>query len=347
MTVTRTPLGSTGMQISRLGLGTWQMGGPGSPRGWGEQDDELSVRTIHRAVEQGVDWLDTAPAYGVGHSHEVVGRAIAALPEDERPYVFTKCGIGWREGEATYARDISPAAVRRECDEALRALGLDRLDLLQIHWPVEEPGAIEAAWTTLTELRGEGKVRWIGVSNFDVDQLERCQVIHPVDSVQPALSLLDRANAAEVLPWCAAHGVAALVYSPLQSGLLTGSFTRERLRAGDWRVEGRNMRAEHHSHFRDPWLGQNLDLVERLRPVADRLDRTVLAVAIAWTLAWPGTTAAIVGARRPQAIDGWLEAASLVLDDHSLDEIARALRESGAGLGGAGTWRPAGSRPPS
>ena len=340
MTMPRTPFGSTGVEISRLGLGTWQLGGPGSPRGWGEQDDDLSVRTIHRAVELGVDWLDTAPAYGIGHSHEVVHRAIAALPEPERPLVFTKCGIGWREGETTYARDISPAAVRRECEEALRALGLERLDLLQIHWPVEEPGAIEAAWTTMAALAEEGKVRWIGVSNFDAAQLERCQAIRPVDSVQPALSLLDRGNAADVLPWCAAHGAAALVYSPLQSGLLTGSFTRARLREGDWRVQGRNMRAEDHSHFLDPWLSQNLDLVERLRPIADRLGTTVLAVAIAWTLAWPGATGAIVGARRPDAVEGWVPAAPLALDEAALDEIAEALAASGAGLGGAGTHRP-------
>lgn len=339
--IARTALGSTGVEISRLGLGTWQLGGPGSPRGWGEQDDGRSVRTIHRAVERGVTWLDTAPAYGVGHSHEVVSRALAALPEADRPLVFTKCGLGWRPGETTYARDLSPARLRRDCHEARRSLGVERLDGLQVHWPVDEPGAIEAAWSTLADLRREGEVRWIGVSNFAAAQLDRCQAIHPVDTVQPALSLLDRGNAADVLPWCAAHGAAALVYSPLQSGLLTGSFRRDRLQAGDWRVEGRNMRAAHHSHFHDPWLTQNLDLVERLRPVAERLGTSALAVAIAWTLAWPGATAAIVGARRPDAVDGWLEAASLELDDSALDEIADALARSGAGLGGAGTRRPA------
>lgn len=337
--MTRAALGSTGAQVSRLGLGTWQLGGPSSSRGWGEQDDGVSLRTIRRAVELGVNWLDTAPAYGLGHSHEVVRRALATLPEEERPYVFTKCGIGWSESAAVLVRDISPAAVRRDCEGALRALGIGCLDLLQIHWPVHDPGAVEAAWTTLAELVGEGKVRWIGVSNFEVAELERCQAIHPVDVVQPALSLLDRGNAVDVLPWCAAHGAAALVYSPLQSGLLTGSFSRARLLEGDWRVEGRNMREKDHSHFLDPWLGQNLDLVERLRPVAERLGTTVVAIAIAWTLAWPGATAAIVGARRPESVDGWLAAVSLELDDWSLDEIAAALRESGAGLGDARTQR--------
>ncbi len=228
--MTRVALGSTGAQISRLGLGTWQLGGPSSPRGWGEQNDEVSIRTIRRAVELGVNWLDTAPAYGIGHSHEVVRRALATLSEEERPYVFTKCGIGWSESAAVLVRDISPAAVRRDREGALRALGVGRLDLLQIHWPVHDPGAIEAAWTTLADLAGEGKVRWIGVSNFDTTALERCQAIHPVDTVQPALSLLDRGNALDVLPWCAAHDAAALVYSPLQSGLLTGSRRRARLR---------------------------------------------------------------------------------------------------------------------
>jgi aryl-alcohol dehydrogenase-like predicted oxidoreductase len=205
---------------------------------------------------------------------------------------------------------------------------------------VAAPGAIEAAWTTLAELADAGMVRWIGVSNFDVGQLDRCRAIRHVDTVQPALSLLDRGNAADVLPWCAAHGTAALVYSPLQSGLLTGTFSRERLPPGDWRVEGRNMRDAAHSHFQDPWLAQNLDLVERLRPVAARLGCTVLVLAIAWTLAWPGATAAIVGARRPEQVDGWVPAAGVRLGPAELDEIAAALEASEAGLGGPGTRRP-------
>jgi aryl-alcohol dehydrogenase-like predicted oxidoreductase len=340
MTMRTAPLGATGVELSRVGLGTWQMGGPGSPRGWGDQDDALSVRTIHHAVTRGVNWLDTAPAYGVGHAQEVVGRALAELGPEERPYVFTKCGIGWKPGETTYARDLSPEAVRRECEGSLRTLGAERLDLLQLHWPVEEPGAIEQAWATLAGLADAGHVRWIGVSNFDVGQLDRCQAIRPVDTVQPALSLLDRGNAADVLPWCAQHGAAALVYSPLQSGLLTGTFSRARLRPGDWRVEGRNMRDAGHSHFHDPWLAQNLDLVELLRPVAARLGCTVLALAIAWTLAWPGVTAAIVGARDPEQVDGWLPAAEVQLGPEDLDEIAAALAATGAGLGGPATVRP-------
>jgi aryl-alcohol dehydrogenase-like predicted oxidoreductase len=325
--LTTGPLGKTGLEITRVGLGAWAIGGPWQ-FGWGPQDDEDSVRTIHHAVERGVNWIDTAPAYGLGHAEEVVGRAVRELPEDQRPYIFTKCGLVWEEGSTTVKEVGAPDSIRRECDASLRRLGVDVIDLLQIHWPPEDGTSVEDAWSAVVGLVDEGKARFAGVSNFSVEQLEACEAIRHVDTLQPPLSLINRAAAADVLPWCAEHGTGVIVYSPMQSGLLTGKFTRERveeLDPGDWRRGS--------EWFRSPRLEQNLDLVAKLSEIASALGCTVGELAIAWTLAWPAVSGAIVGARTPEQVDGWVRAGEIQLDDEVLDQIAAAVEETGAGVG--------------
>jgi aryl-alcohol dehydrogenase-like predicted oxidoreductase len=324
----RTTLGSTPFEITRVGFGAWAVGGGNWQGGWGPQDDAESITAIHHAVERGVDWIDTAPAYGLGHAEEIVGRALGQLREDDRPRVFTKCGLVWTEGETTVSNVLSPRSIRAECEASLRRLGLDRIDLLQVHWPTHDGTPVEDSWSTLAGLVDEGKVAAIGVSNFGVDLLERCQAIRPVDTVQPELNMLDRQAAAEVIPWAAAHGAGVLVYSPMKSGLLTGRFSSERARNlpdDDWRRS--------HDDFREPHLSRNLAFVERLEPIAARLGCTLPELAVAWTLAWPGVTAAIVGARRPSQVDGWIGAAAVRLSTGDLDEISSALQDTGAGTG--------------
>lgn len=309
--------------LSRIGLGSWVFGRVA----WGTQEDGDSIAAILRAVERGVNWIDTGAVYGGGHAERIVGRALAQLPESQRPLVFTKCGIRIDAAGDTY-RDLRPASLREECEASLARLGVEQLDLYQLHWPIADVAVMEAAWQTLAELQREGKIARIGVSNFDVGLLDRCAARHPVESVQPPLSLTHRDAAAEVLPWALREGALAIVYSPLGSGLLTGSFSLSRLRAlppGDWR----RRRAPFHS----PQLERTLDLVERLRPLANRLGVTLSELAIAWTLAWPGVSGAIVGARTPAQLDEWIGAAELRLDAWALDAIADALAASGAGSG--------------
>jgi aryl-alcohol dehydrogenase-like predicted oxidoreductase len=326
------PLGSTGLDVTVLGLGAWAIGGSASQGGWGPQDDAESVATIHRAVELGVNWIDTAPAYGLGHSEEVAGRAVAALPEDERPYVFTKCGLVWEPGESAISNVLAPKSVRRECEDSLRRLGLERIDLLQIHWPSEDGTPPEESWATMAELVEEGKVRAIGVSNYDVELLERCEAIRHIDTFQPELNLIRRGVAAEIR-WADEHRTGVVVYSPMRSGLLSGAFSEERVRSlaeDDWR------RGD--SDFREPSLARNLALVDRLRDVANDLGSSLPELAIAWTLAWPGVTGAIVGARRPAQVEGWIGAGRLELGDDSLARIADAVEETGAGSGPVHTF---------
>ncbi len=320
-------LGSSGPELSTVGFGSWAVGGPWK-FGWGPVDDDESVAAIRYAVEQGVNWVDTAAVYGLGHSEEVVGRAVAPFRAGEDVLVFTKCGRNWvGRPEGVIENDLRPASIRAECEDSLRRLGVERIDLYQIHWPDWTTGtALEESWGTMAELVDEGKARWIGVSNFDVEQLERCEAIRHVDSVQPPLSLLARGARTTVLPWAAEHGTGVLVYSPMGSGLLTGAFDAERiarLDPDDWR--------RHSPLFSEPLLGRNLALVERLRPLAERLGTTLPALAVAWTLAQPGVTAAIVGARLPRHIDGWLPGADLELGDRELAEIDEAISETGAG----------------
>jgi aryl-alcohol dehydrogenase-like predicted oxidoreductase len=320
-------LGSAGPELSTVGFGAWAIGGPWR-FGWGEVDDRDSITAIRHAVEQGVNWVDTAAVYGLGHSEDVVGRALAPYRVGEDVFVFTKCGRRW-EGrpEGVIENDLRPESIREECERSLRRLGLERIDLYQFHWPDWVTGtALEDSWGTMVELVEEGKARWIGVANFDVEQLERCEAIRHVDSVQPPLSLLARGARATVVGWAAVHGAGVIVYSPMASGLLTGGFDRERisrLEPSDWRRES--------PAFRDPALGRSLDLVDRLRAVADRLGATLPELVVGWTLAQEGVTGAIVGARLGRHVDGWVGASDLGLDSESLREIDDAVEASGAG----------------
>ena len=325
---TTATLGTTDLDITRVGLGAWAIGGAGWQGGWGPQDDRESVETIRRAVDLGINWIDTAAAYGLGHAEEVVGRAVRDLPEGDRPLVFTKCGLVWEQGGTTVSNVGAPESIRRECEDSLRRLGVDVLDLLQIHWPATDGTPVEETWSTMADLVDEGKVRYIGVSNFDVDLLEACEAVRHVDTFQPELNLLVRGAAATTLPWCDAHGTGVIVYSPMRSGLLTGAFTPERaasLPEDDWRST--------HPDFQEPGLSTNLVVVDRLRTIAREMGCTLAELAVAWTLAWPAVGGAIVGARRPSQLDDWIGAGAIGLDDDCLDEIAALLEETGAGAG--------------
>lgn len=324
------PLGRTGMDVTRVGFGAWAIGGAGWAFSWGEQDDAVSVAAIRHAVARGVNWIDTAAVYGLGHSEEVVARALRDIPPSERPYVFTKCGLVWDPAEPTKpARRVGrPDSIRREVEDSLRRLGVERIDLYQMHWPAEDGTPLEEYWGTLLDLKREGKVRAVGLSNHGVEQLEAAEALGHVDTLQPPFSLIRREVGLAELSWCAAHGTGVIVYSPMESGLLSGSFSRERAEAlppGDWRSRSANFKGER--------LQRHLALADSLRPVAQRHGVSVAAVAVAWTLAWEGVTGAIVGARSPEQVDGWLPAATLQLTDQDLDEIAAAIEWTGAGQG--------------
>jgi aryl-alcohol dehydrogenase-like predicted oxidoreductase len=327
-------LGNAGPQISRVGFGAWAAGGEWL-WGWGPQDDGQSLAAMRRALERGVDWIDTAAIYGLGHSEEVVGRLLRELPAARRPYVFTKCGMVWsdaaRDRGTEPPRNLQPASIRRECEASLRRLGVERIDLYQFHWPDDVGTPVEDSWGEMSRLVDEGKVRWAGVCNFTVELLERCERVRHVDSYQPPFSLIRREVGGEQIPWCAANGTGVIVYSPMQAGLLAGSWSRERgeaLPPGDWRRRGRE--------FQSPHLERNLALAEALGPIAERHGVGIGAVAVAWTLAWPGVTAAIVGARSAEQVDGWVPAAGLRLSERDMTEIAAALARTGAGSGPIG-----------
>ena len=323
-------LGATDMEITTVGFGAWAIGGGGWAFGWGPQDDAQSIATIRHAAERGINWIDTAAVYGLGHSEEVVRRALADMPAAGRPYVFTKCGMVWDERNpmASPQQVLRPESIRRECEASLRRLGIERIDLYQFHWPDEAGTPVEDSWAEMARLIEEGKVRAGGVSNFDVGLLERCEAVRHVDSLQPPFSLIRRQAAEREIPWCAAHDTGVIVYSPMQSGLLTDRFTEARVRGmpeNDWRRRS--------SDFTQPKLGRNLALRDGLRPIAERHGTGVAAVAIAWTLAWSGVTAAIVGGRTPEQVDGWIDAGSLELTGEDLAEIAGVVRDTGAGSG--------------
>ena len=308
-------LGPDGPEISVVGMGAWAIGGPWQ-FGWGPQDDDESLAALHKAFDAGVNWVDTAAVYGLGHSEEVVGQAVRE--HGGEVLVFTKCGRPWygREGnEPTY--DLRPDTIRFELEQSLKRLGTDHVDLYQFHWPDTETGTpVEDSWATMADLVTEGKVRWAGLSNFDVQGLERCERVRHVDSLQPPFSLIDRSATPEIA-WCAANRTGVLCYSPLGSGLLTGGFDADRVRglpAGDWRRTD--------AEFRPPRLEANLELARRLEPVAERHGVPVAAVAVAWVLAAEGVTAAIVGARRPSQVDGWLPAGDLRLTGADLAGLA-------------------------
>lgn len=329
MALTKRFLGSSGLEITTVGFGSWAIGGGGWAYGWGPQDDDESIATMRHAIDLGVNWIDTAAIYGLGHSEEVVGRLLRDIPQSQRPFVFTKCGMAFGEDRmAEPQRTLKPDSIRRECEASLRRLGVERIDLYQFHWPDETGTPIEDSWATMMQLIEEGKVRAGGVSNFDVNLLERCEKIRHVDSLQPPFSLINRTVAASEIAWCASHHTGVICYSPMQSGLLTDSFSRERitnLAQDDWRRRS--------PYFQEPNLSRNLALRDSLQPIAQRHNTSVSSVAIAWTLAWPGVTGAIVGARTPKQVDGWIGAASLELTEQDLTEIAAAIERTGAGTG--------------
>jgi aryl-alcohol dehydrogenase-like predicted oxidoreductase len=308
-------LGNSDLNITRVGFGAWAIGGSGWQFAWGSQDDNESIAAIHRALELGVNWIDTAAVYGLGHSEEVVGRALKDWRES-RPYVFTKCGLrGDANGEVR--KVLSADSIRGEVEDSLRRLSVDAIDLYQIHWPPDpDSPELEEGWSTLADLKREGKVRWIGVSNFNVQQLLRAQAIARVTSLQPRYSLVHREIENEILPYCLSEGIGGIVYSPMASGLLTGTMTRERaagLPEDDWR--------RGHPDFTEPYLSHNLALVERLREIAKGRNRSVGEVAIAWTLRHPAVTGAIVGARNARQAEGVMRASELRLTDDEVNEI--------------------------
>lgn len=325
-------LGTSGLEITTVGFGAWAIGGGGWAFGWGPQDDEESLATMRHALELGVNWIDTAAVYGLGHSEEVVGQLLRGLPANDRPLVFTKGGLVWdqRDRMADPRRTLEPASIRREVEASLSRLGVERIDLYQFHWPDETGTSVEDSWQSMVRLVEEGKVRAIGVSNFDVALLARCEAIRHVDSLQPPFSLIRRDVAAREIPWCAAHGTGVIAYSPMQSGILTESFSAARVAAlppDDWRRRS--------TQFHEPSLSRNLALRDALRPIARRHGTTVSAIAIAWTLAWPGMTGAIVGARTPAQVDGWIGAATVELTSADLEEIGAAATRTRAGSGPA------------
>jgi len=304
------------------------MGGGGWAFGWGSQDDAESVAAIHHALELGINWIDTAAVYGLGHSEEIVARTLAEIPASERPRVFTKCSLVWDE-KGRISHSLAPASLRKELENSLRRLRVDTIDLYQIHWPSFPPGGsaesssdagLEEAWHALARLQEQGKLRHLGVSNFSVSQMERVRRIAPVSSLQPPYSMLKRGIEPETMPYCVAHNIGILAYSPMQSGLLSGSMTRERIASfpkDDWRP----MSLE----FREPRLTKNLQLVERLRSIGARHGRSPGEVAIAWTLRLPAVTGAIVGARRPAQVDGFIGAATFRLSSQEIEEVEAAL----------------------
>jgi aryl-alcohol dehydrogenase-like predicted oxidoreductase len=304
--------GRTGLEITRLGFGAWAIGGSNWEFGWGEQDDGESVAAIRRALELGVNWIDTAAQYGLGHSEEVVRRAAKGV--DPRPLIFTKAGQPEGPNRTSY-QSLKRDSLRRECEGSLERLGVDAIDLYQIHWPIPED-EVEEGWSTLAELKQEGLVRHIGASNFSVAQLERAEAIAPVEALQPQYSLLDREVEAEILPYCEEHGIGVIVYSPMASGLLTGRMTRERIESlpgDDWRRQS--------ARFREPELSRALEVVERVKAVAQRRGVSPGAAAVAWTLRHPAVHGAIVGFRRPDQVDPIVVAADLELSDEDVAEI--------------------------
>jgi aryl-alcohol dehydrogenase-like predicted oxidoreductase len=307
-----TQLGGTGLEITRVGFGAWALGGAAYDWGWGAQDDADSIAAIHHALELGVNWIDTAAQYGFGHSEEVIGRALAGLAE--RPYVFTKGGQPEGPGRTT-VQSLKHDSLRREVEGSLARLGVEAIDLYQIHWPIPDE-EIEEGWSTLAELKEEGLVRHIGVSNFDVEQLRRIQLIAPVETLQPQYSLVAREAEDEILPFAEREGIGVIVYSPMGSGLLTGAMTRERIASlpeDDWRKRSES--------FQEPQLSSHLALVERLEAVAERLETTPGAVAVAWTLRNSAVDGAIIGFRRPDQVDPVVGAANLELGDEDVATI--------------------------
>ncbi|HYQ91848.1 MAG TPA: aldo/keto reductase [Candidatus Competibacteraceae bacterium] len=307
-------LGNSDLFITPLGIGSWAMGGTGWDYAWGVQNDTTSIAAIHRALEFGINWIDTAAVYGLGHAEEIVAQALASW-SGQQPYVFTKCGLRW-DDKGHIQRVLKADSIRRECEDSLHRLRVETIDLYQIHWPANTLAEIEEGWSTLAQLQREGKLRWIGVSNFDVAQLQCAQAIAPVTSLQPRYSLVHREIETDILPFCERENIGVIVYAPMASGLLTGAMTRERaaaLSSDDWRRQDED--------FNEPKLSKNLVLVERLRVVGQRHGRSPGEVAIAWTLSRPAVTGAIVGVRSPAQAEGVMRAGELKLSTAEIAEI--------------------------
>lgn len=310
-------LGNSDLQITTLGIGAWAMGGADWEFSWGPQDDAESIGAIHAALEAGMNWIDTAAVYGLGHSEEVVARALQG--RSHKPYIFTKCGLQW-DARRQIIRSLKSASVRREVEASLRRLNTDVIDLYQIHWPIPDED-IEDGWGEMAKMKAEGKLRYIGVSNFNVRQMQRAMSIAPITSLQPPYSMLKRDIEEEILPFARQHKIGVIVYSPMHSGLLTGAMTRERIARfthDDWRRRNAN--------FQDPKLSQNLRLVEVLREVGKPHGRTPGEVAIAWTLHNPAVTAAIVGLRKSSQVQGIIGAGEFRLTQAEMEQIAEALK---------------------
>jgi len=306
-------LGNSDLAITPIGFGAWAVGGDWA-FGWGAQDDTQSIAAIHRALERGINWIDTAPVYGLGHSEEVVARALHDW-KGARPYVFTKCGMLWdAQGEISYS--LHAASVRRECEASLRRLKIDVIDLYQIHWTADDLTETMEGWNTLAALQKEGKVRWIGLSNATVEEMQKLQTLARITSLQPPYSLIRRDVESAQLPWCKQENVGVIVYSPMASGLLTGAMTRERIASlpkNDWRNKN--------DQFKEPKLSENLKAVERLRAVGARHGRSPGETAIAWTLNHPAVTGAIVGARNAKQVDGIIGALDFRLTPQEVAEV--------------------------
>ena len=317
-------LGNSDLHITPVGYGAWAIGGSGWQFAWGSQDDNDSIAAIHRALELGVNWIDTAAVYGLGHSEEVVARALKSWP-GPRPYVFTKCGLRW-DADGNVRKVLNADSIRREVEDSLRRLSVEVIDLYQIHWPPDPDSAeLEEGWSTLASLQRQTKVRWIGVSNFTVQQLRRAQAVASVTSLQPRYSLVHREVEDQVLPYCSRENIGVIVYSPMASGLLTGAMTRERaakLSEDDWRRT--------HPDFTEPSLSRNLALVERLHQIARCHNRSAGEVAIAWTLHNAAVTGAIVGARNAHQAEGVMRAGELRLTDEDVSEIETFVTETAA-----------------
>jgi len=311
-------LGNSDLNITPVGVGAWAMGGGGWAYSWGAQDDTDSIAAIHRSLELGVNWIDTAAVYGLGHSEEVVARALQTW-HGARPYVFTKCILTW-DADGKITPKFAADSIRKECEDSLRRLQVSTIDLYQIHWPPQDNGpSLEEAWQTVAALQEEGKVRWIGVSNFDAAQIKRVQKIASVTSLQPPYSILRRQIEQETLPYCEQQGIGVIVYAPMFSGMLTGAMTRERaaaLPADDFR--SRN------PEYQEPKLSQNLALVEKLKEIGARHGRNAGEVAIAWTLRKPAITAAIVGSRSAKQAEGVMGAGEFHLSAAEIAEIETA-----------------------
>jgi len=307
-------LGNSDLFITPVGFGAWAIGGSGWEFAWGDQDDHASIAAIHRALELGVNWIDTAAVYGMGHSEEVVSRALKSWP-GKRPYVFTKCGLRWDERGKVHPL-LTADSIRAECENSLRRLGVETIDLYQVHWPVDDTTELEEGWKAMAQLQQAGKVRWIGVSNFNIEQMQVAQSIAPITSLQPPYSLIRREVEEEVLPFCHLEEIGVIVYSPMASGLLTGAMTRERvarLPEGDWRSRS--------PEFQEPKLSKNLALVARLRDIGTRHGRPPGHVAIAWTLRHPAVTGAIVGARSARQVEETFASSGFRLNDADIAEI--------------------------